>query len=634
MIERCVVLGLLASSALSVALAGNSSSDGGWVVLRVEDYRDLMEKAVTLEPKPAPPPVHATLTQLDYDLRISADAAHGTARLVVDVLNDGWVRVAIPRDFQVRATRIDGNPGSVVGAASEKGEGLMYLVFSRRGRAIADLDIVIPVASSAGSDSITIPPSMAALTTTTVTMPRRGVEMTASQGLIDKVMETASESRFVAHGRSSVPLVLSWRRRLEDRVAQPLRLRGSINEFVGLGEDGSQVSADVDIEVVQGILKQTVLGIADGLVVNQVSGAAVSDWDYRPGSLSVTLLEPVETGTKLVVSGEAHTPRDSWVQVPLVRLRDAERETGGVAVDVIGAGEIKGRQVRGLDETDPSGLGESVVSRGSPSIAAFVFRPQDGTAQRSLSVEVARYTPESVVVANVEEARYEAIVGEEGKVLVRGRFAVRNNQRSFLAMRLPPGAVLWSAAVSGLPLRPGRSDDGALLLPLEKGRSGEEAPCFDVEAVYAQKGPAWQHDGSWHLALPSLDLEISRIGLVLYHSPRYRIEFLPGVFREEEYSDPYSEILARDSPIATPSTSPPPAAAPSEEDRSAEVEVENLVALYKREGHGGRAGSTLPIRVRFFGVGESRYLVSELTAENTSPAIDLRYKQTTKGAWK
>ena len=47
---------------------------------------------------------------------------------------------------------------------------------------------------------------------------------------------------------------------------------------------------------------------------------------------------------------------------------------------------------------------------------------------------VARYAAQSVLVANVEEARFDALLVEEGKTLVRARYAVRNNQRAFLAL--------------------------------------------------------------------------------------------------------------------------------------------------------------------------------------------------------
>ena len=41
----------------------------------------------------------------------------------------------------------------------------------------------------------------------------------------------------------------------------------------------------------------------------------------------------------------------------------AERETGGVAIEVLGAGEIKERQASGMEEAEASDLGQLISSR-------------------------------------------------------------------------------------------------------------------------------------------------------------------------------------------------------------------------------------------------------------------------------
>ncbi|MCA1559483.1 MAG: hypothetical protein LC753_11235 [Acidobacteria bacterium] len=265
-------------------------------------------------------------------------------------------------------------------------------------------------------------------------------------------------------------MILTWKQRAEDaRASQPLKWRGSVTQIVGLGEEASPVTATVRVDVTEGLASTVDVAIADGLVVNQVSGPLVADWDFRPGTLRVNFLEPVGVQTSFSISGEARVPRDGSVSVPLIRLPAAERETGGVAVEVLGAGEISGREPRGLDAADPSDLGEMLTGRESPSMMAFRFRPQEGRAARSLAVMVARYTPQAVLIANVEEARYDALMTEEGKALVRARYAVRNNQRAFLAVTLPAGATLWSASVAGRPLRPGVSTSGRCSSVLKKG---------------------------------------------------------------------------------------------------------------------------------------------------------------------
>ena len=86
----------------------------GWVVLPVEEYRALHERAYPVEHGPEAPPVEATLTRVDYDLRINGETsgaselASGRATLTIDVLKDGWVRVPIPAGLLVREARLDG----------------------------------------------------------------------------------------------------------------------------------------------------------------------------------------------------------------------------------------------------------------------------------------------------------------------------------------------------------------------------------------------------------------------------------------------------------------------------------------------------------------------------------------------
>ena len=62
----------------------------------------LRDKAYPVEPEREPPPVSATLTRVEYDMRALGDVARGKANLTIDVLKDGWVRVPIPQAFWCR----------------------------------------------------------------------------------------------------------------------------------------------------------------------------------------------------------------------------------------------------------------------------------------------------------------------------------------------------------------------------------------------------------------------------------------------------------------------------------------------------------------------------------------------------
>jgi hypothetical protein len=423
-----------------------------------------------------------------------------------------------------------------------------------------------------------------------------------------------------------------------------VRLRGSLTELTGLGEDTTTVVAEVNVEVTQGAAKEVRIALPDKVTVNQVAGAMVSDWEMKDGQLAVLFVEPVEQNAKFIVSGETRSPRDGKIEIPLLRLLNTERDTGGVAVEVLGAGEIKEFKSEGLENADATDLGEIVSSRQSTSLSAFRFRSGDAKTTRSLTVNVARYTPQAVLMANIAEARYNVLITSDGKMLVQARYAVRNNQRNFLKISLPQGAILWSAALAGKPVRPGQSPDGSVLLPLEKSRAGEEAPEFAVEVVYIDRRTAWNDKGQCKLALPSLDLPVSRTGLLVYHPPLFKVTPQPGSFRAEAYEEPTSAALNPPPPpseataslgLSTSASAPQPSAeisAINEPKLKAtdQLAAQSLFDNFRMTLQGGKAAGILPIKVSFPRLGPSLFLVSELTGENQSPSANLDYQREKK----
>lgn len=616
---------LVAAGVSSFAQTATSAADG-WVVLPVSEYMSLKRSASPAEPEPEAPPVEATLSRIDYNLRVEADLATGEARLTVDVIKNGWVRIAMPDGLMVRDAKLDGRPVNLVMNTTDKGPGRADLLLSKTGRSVLTMQIVAPVTTVAGTDILHLPVSNSAVSHATVELVRQGVDVRITGGLLLEHSEHATGSRWVANGRGGEPLTFAWRRKVDDvRASQPLRLRGSITQLVGLGEDATQVNAEVQIEVVQGLADEVRVQLPEQLTVNQVSGATVADWDVANHELKVLFIEPVQNTARFTLSGELRLPRAGKVDVPLLRLPNAERETGGIGVEVLGAGEIKDRQPNGLDDAEAGELGQIISNRQSPSLIAFRFQPGDGKSPRTLSLDVARYTPQAVLTANIEEAEYNTLIAADGKILVQSRFAVRNNQRNFLKLTLPSTAVLWSASVAGRPIRPGKAPDGSFLLPLEKTRSGEEAPAFIVEVSYLDRATAWTDRGHTRVSLVAVDLPISKSHLLLHHPPLFRVTPTPGNFRVATYAAPESTALRTETTSSTTDQKSAEGEIPADQ-----AETKQLVAIARGQTYGARPARNLPLRVTFPHFGPSIYLVSELTAENQTAAVEFDFQRNRK----
>jgi len=650
------------------------------VVIGLDEYKTLRAKAYPPEREPEPPPVEATLSRVDYDLHVNGEFASGRANLTIDVLKDGWVRVPIPAGLLVREAKLDGKSVSLVSGLTGKSGGQLSAVLSHPGRYTLVLDVALPISANAGEESIALPPSASGVTRATLELPRQGVDIRLTGGLLSDRSETQNTNRWVVYATGNSQLTFSWKRKTENHRGElPLRLRGNLTQILGLGEDSASLTAEVTLEIAQGLAREVKIRVPPQITINQVLGASVADWESPPSEksgeksaeLTVTFLEPVDKSARFVITGETRLPRDGQITIPLLQLLNAERISGGAAVEVLGAGEIKDVKTQGFENADASDLGELVANRQSPSLAAFRLRAGDAKQPRSLTINVARYDQQAVLLANIEEARYRVLLSKEGKTLVQARYAVRNNQRNFVKIALPAGATLWSAALSGQPVRPGQAPDGNLLLPLEKSKAGgssaDDSPEFAVEIVYLMPGTIWTDKGKAHIALPARDLPVSRTGLQVYYPPLFRVASEPGTFRTETFSEPFSPVLSAsgagaaggsvgggsgngvdigssalvvNAPSPEVVAPPPPGVSglpmngrdmPPQQTVSPDT-TKSLIDKYHSSSAVGRATGVLPLSVNFPAFGPSVYLVSQLTSENQSPTAELNFQQDKKGA--
>lgn len=319
--------------------------------------------------------------------KIDGDLATGEARLTVDVIKNGWVRVPLPAGLMVREAQLDGQPVNLVSETAQQGAGRLDVLLSKTGRSVLTLKIVAEVTTVAGSDILKLPVSNSAVSHAKIELVRQGVDVRITGGLLLEHSESATGSRWIANGKGNEALTFAWRRKVDDsRLNQPLRMRGVLTQLVGLGEDATQVNAEVQLDVLQGVAKDVHVQLPEQFTINQVSGAMVADWDVKDRDLQVSFIEPVQNSVKFTLSGELRVSRAGKLDVPLIRLPSVERETGGVAVEVLGAGEIKERKPSGLEEAEAAELSRLIASRQSPSLLAFRLLPGDGKSLRSAAL--------------------------------------------------------------------------------------------------------------------------------------------------------------------------------------------------------------------------------------------------------
>lgn len=263
----------------NTALGQDGIRPSGWVVIPVTEYEALRGKAYPVDHDPEPGlSTDATLTRVDYDLKLDGATATGHANLTIDVLKDGWVRVPIPPGLMVREARIGASLVPLVNGSA---------LLSRKGRSVLELDVAFTVTGAAGEERLSLPAGVSGITRASVTRNSQDVEVKITGGFVAE----RSPSHWLAYARGNEPLVFTWSRKVEaqqPRTTLPLRIRGSLTQLFGLGEDSSSLNTEVEIDVVQGAARQVRVAVPDTVTINQVPGATVADWDVKGGELVVS----------------------------------------------------------------------------------------------------------------------------------------------------------------------------------------------------------------------------------------------------------------------------------------------------------------------------------------------------------
>ncbi|MDP7288746.1 MAG: hypothetical protein QGH94_12210 [Phycisphaerae bacterium] len=378
--------------------------------------------------------------------------------------------------------------------------------------------------------TLTLPITRTVQTTVTLDSPRP-LEVTASGAA-----RNAAGTRVALALKPSSKLAVSYRP-LQQRTARQATYQVSGAVAWNFGPAAQQISADLRVAILGGRSQGLEISIPDRAKRVTVTGPDVRDVRISGGAVSLFFRGPITGRTNLKLNYELPAAKGA---VDFGRLEIAGgRWSGGslVITNTAGGSEIQPAAMSGLKEI---ALGD-IPSRASAILAGKAVLAYSITSGRwSARAESINLGEFAIKQTLADSARYQLAYRPDGSVICRADYEIRNRNRQFLRINLPPGARVLLARVSekSRPMTPMPGKKGEYLLPLERSTASVMGlVSFPVQLVYMYRADPLKARGSGAVALPRIDIPIA-YAWCQAHMPdgMHRVKF-SGVMRPvEQYS--------------------------------------------------------------------------------------------------
>ena len=475
----------------------------GTVTLSLSEYNRLVELSARKTDSPDTAPQPFVLTRAVFKLRVEDQTLQGTVTIDGASLAKGPVKAPLLSGLTILQADQSGNPLPLLL------EGATHAaILSAPGPFAVSLGVATPLTIEAGRASFMLPAPLAGSSVLSLELPGNHANVHVEPGLVTSRNNANGNTVIEASLEPGKPARVWWTtREVAAPVAQrEVRFLSDIKSVVSVGDSQLRLTALCDVNVIQGEPAEFKLAIPDGFELTDASGSSLESSELANGVLTLRVHDPAKRNHQFLIAIE-RANRDTKAEPPLFSFTGAQRETGEVLVEGMGAMELVATESGGLRRMDVREANAITRSLSHfPLQAAFRFNRRASDAPK-LQLDWRQFSDADVLSAVAERATVTTLMTVEGRSLTEVSLRIRNHAQPYVKVELPPDAQLVTAEVDGQTVKPVRDPDGSRVPLLRAGLNASGA--YTVSFVYLSSGSRFTKSGTYNMGLPRLDVPIN-----------------------------------------------------------------------------------------------------------------------------
>ena len=506
----------------------------GDVVLSRAEFKKLVDQMKPPTVTGTQPPFDYLITKATYSGKMKKNNTSFTGTFHVHVMKKGvYLKVPIlPQNIALEDVRIAGNQALVV-----RENGYHNVILTKPGENIVTASFSLKSSFEKGPHKLDLIIQQTPITLFNLSIPLKNIDVEipqAQQVVTGESNGTSNISAIIAPGRS---ISVRWRKRAAPTEKLPPKLYSELHHLISIEDDVWKINSTVQLNILHSEMDRVRFEIPQGVNILRVFGEGVGEWQEVVQNDQRILLVPftyakkggatINVSAEMTLSAEGSVNAFSGLQV-----LDTIREIGFIGIELNTSAEVKVTDSEGLERVPVQKLPAALYNKSvKPLILGFKYlkHPYD------LALNIQKHDKIAVPVATINSANVVTLFTEDGKIVHRLVYQVRNSAKQFLEIQLPENAQVWSVFVGNQPVESSLNDGGKLLVPLIRSRTqNNRLDTFPVEVLYCMVDESFSPLSLRKSSLPKVDVLVSQLIWSVYLPNDYSYIHFTSTLEKEE----------------------------------------------------------------------------------------------------
>ena len=520
------------------------------VVLSRKQFRDLLARMRAPEDKKLAPPADYLITRAGYSGRVLAGSVDIDAEFQLEIFaKDAPRYCSIPlfqQNIALRDALLDGKS-----ALLTLQNGRYQLTTNVTGKHTLKVSFSLKPVADTGPQSLSFPIPRTPITRLSLDIPQTDIDVQVGQAQSLTVQPVRAATRVQALLLPCSEVSVSWRKQIPEQAKGPAKIYADTINHVIIEDDALRVNSIIRLSVLQNTISGLTLKVPEGYSILNVIGSGLGDWQEDEKDDMRILEVPFDYEQKgnftvTIVSERILSESNITVGFNGFKVISAIRETGFIGIELKSTSEVTLAASEGIDRLDVSELPGELVNRSQKPLL-YGFKYLHHPYNLVLAIEKHEELP--IISTVIDSASGVTLFTEDGKVVHRIIYKVRNTSKQFLELTMPKDAVIWSVFVANEPAKP-RLNESKVLIPLNRSRQGASGlVAFDVELIFYEKDVRFGRYGVKRSAFPVPNVIVSQMLWSVYLPLGYDYLLFSGTVEKEKGISGLRAVLSGDRKI-------------------------------------------------------------------------------------